>query len=105
MVMSAPADVFATLESEVRSYCRAWPTVFTRARGATIEDEAGNHPNRLLLRQPVCLNYGHNPPEMIEALIEYVRSDGILHSLDMSTVAKRDFLTRFHNVHPSRRAG
>ena len=97
MVMSASADVFATLESEVRSYCRAWPTVFTRARGATIEDEAGNRYVDFFSGAG-GLNYGHNPPEMIEALIEYLRSDGILHSLDMSTVAKRDFLARFHDV-------
>ena len=97
MVMSASADVFATLESEVRSYCRAWPTVFTRARGATIEDEAGNRYVDFFSGAG-GLNYGHNPPEMIEALIAYLRADGILHSLDMSTVAKRDFLTRFHDV-------
>ena len=28
-------------ESEVRSYCRRFPVVFTKAKGATIEDEKG----------------------------------------------------------------
>ncbi|MGB3943293.1 MAG: diaminobutyrate--2-oxoglutarate transaminase, partial [Methanothrix sp.] len=29
------------LESNVRSYCRHFPVVFTRARGSTLEDEEG----------------------------------------------------------------
>lgn len=97
MTVSAPSDVFAALESEVRSYCRAWPTVFTRARGSVIEDEAGRRYIDFFSGAG-GLNYGHNPPELIDALIDYLRSDGILHGLDMSTAAKRDFLTRFHDV-------
>jgi diaminobutyrate-2-oxoglutarate transaminase len=34
-------DVFERLESEVRSYCRSWPTVFQTARGSHVEDEHG----------------------------------------------------------------
>ncbi|MDF0591962.1 hypothetical protein P0O15_12415, partial [Methanotrichaceae archaeon Mx] len=29
------------LESNVRSYCRNFPVVFTKARGSTLEDEEG----------------------------------------------------------------
>lgn len=93
----APTDVFAELESEVRSYCRAWPTVFTRARGAVIEDEAGRSYIDFFAGAG-ALNYGHNPPEMIAALIDYLQSGGILHSLDMSTAAKREFLLRFNDA-------
>lgn len=35
-------SVFQTLESEVRSYCRGWPTVFDRARGSRMYDEDGH---------------------------------------------------------------
>lgn len=35
-------SVFETLESEVRSYCRGWPTVFDRARGSRMYDEDGH---------------------------------------------------------------
>ena len=99
MVTAEPtsADVFAELESEVRSYCRAWPTVFTRARGAVIEDEAGRSYIDFFAGAG-GLNYGHNPPQMIAALIDYLQSGGILHSLDMSTAAKRDFLLRFEET-------
>ena len=91
------ADVFAELESEVRSYCRAWPTVFTRAQGARIEDEFGRSYIDFFAGAG-ALNYGHNPPQMIAALIDYLQSGGILHSLDMSTAAKRDFLLRFNEL-------
>ena len=33
--------VFEQYESEVRSYCRKFPTVFTSAKGAYITDETG----------------------------------------------------------------
>ena len=97
MVMAVSADVFAELESEVRSYCRAWPTVFTRAQGARIEDESGRSYIDFFAGAG-ALNYGHNPPQMIAALIDYLQSGGILHSLDMSTAAKRDFLLRFDEL-------
>ena len=35
------AVVFERLESEVRSYCRSFPAVFTRAKGQTLWDESG----------------------------------------------------------------
>ncbi len=35
-------SVFETLESEVRSYCRGWPTVFDRAQGSRMYDEDGH---------------------------------------------------------------
>ncbi len=90
-------DTFSELESSVRSYIRSWPTVWERAQGATLWDEQG----RAYLdffSGAGGLNYGHNPPEMIEALIRYLQSGGVLHSLDMATPAKRDFLRRFDEV-------
>ena len=94
MVTASSLDVFAELESNVRSYCRAWPAVWTRARGATLWDEDGRAYTDFFSGAG-ALNYGHNPPELTRALIAYLESDGVLHSLDMSTVAKRDFLLRF----------
>ena len=34
-------ETFSRLESEVRSYCRGWPTLFTRARGSRVYDHTG----------------------------------------------------------------
>jgi diaminobutyrate-2-oxoglutarate transaminase len=89
--------VFETLESEVRSYCRDWPTVFTRARGSRLYDEQGRTYLDFFAGAG-ALNYGHNNPQLKRALLDYLESDGITHSLDMSTSAKRAFLERFDEV-------
>ena len=34
-------DIFESLESEVRCYCRSWDTVFERAAGSTLFSEDG----------------------------------------------------------------
>ena len=88
---------FERLESEVRSYCRSFPAVFSTARGSTIWDEHGK-PYLDFFAGAGALNYGHNHPELKSALIDYLSHDGITHSLDMATVAKRRFLERFDEV-------
>ncbi|MES0070590.1 diaminobutyrate--2-oxoglutarate transaminase, partial [Mesorhizobium sp. M0074] len=45
----------------MRRYWRSFPTVFTKALGATIWDEAGN-PYIDFLVGSGALNYGHNNP-------------------------------------------
>lgn len=84
-------DVFQQYESEVRSYCRAFPTVFTKAKGAHIQAQDGT---RYLdfFAGAGALNYGHNPDLVKHRLIEYLQQDGILHGLDMYTDAKGQFL-------------
>ena len=42
-----------------------------------------------------ALNYGHNHPDLLEPLLDYLREGGIVHSLDKYTTAKRTFLERF----------
>lgn len=79
------------LESEVRTYSRSFPVVFTRARGATLTDENGKEYIDFLAGAGT-LNYGHNNPKLKKALLDYMMDDGITHGLDMWTTAKRDFL-------------
>jgi diaminobutyrate-2-oxoglutarate transaminase len=80
------ASIFETLESEVRSYCRDWPAVFTSASGSWIRDENGREYLDFFAGAG-ALNYGHNNPVLKSALVDYIMSDGITHGLDMSTVA------------------
>ncbi|MCQ9178615.1 diaminobutyrate--2-oxoglutarate transaminase [Streptomyces sp. IBSBF 2953] len=98
MTVTQPSpSIFETLESEVRSYCRSWPVVFDRARGSRIHDEDG----RTYLdffSGAGALNYGHNNPVLKRALLDYLERDGVTHSLDMSTTAKRAFLERFQDL-------
>lgn len=42
-----------------------------------------------------AVNYGHNNDYIKEKLIRYLQSDGIVHSLDMYTTAKREFIDFF----------
>ena len=84
-------QTFERLESEVRSYCRSFPTVFQTAVGHELIDERGT---RYLdfFAGAGALNYGHNNPLLRQRLIEYIESSGVTHSLDMATTAKRTFL-------------
>ncbi|WP_436774410.1 diaminobutyrate--2-oxoglutarate transaminase [Yinghuangia sp. YIM S09857] len=90
-------DVFTSLESEVRSYCRSWPAVFDRAQGARMYDTAGRSWLDFFAGAG-ALNYGHNNPHLKRALLDYLERDGVTHSLDMSTAAKQAFLEGFEEV-------
>jgi len=90
-------NVFESVESEVRSYCRGWPVVFDRGTGAWLYDEDGNEYLDFFAGAG-ALNYGHNNPVLKQAVIDYLQRDGVTHALDMHTVAKRDFLESFTEV-------
>ncbi|MEX2328085.1 MAG: diaminobutyrate--2-oxoglutarate transaminase, partial [Nitriliruptoraceae bacterium] len=76
---------------------RMWPATFETARGSTIWDTDGN-PYIDLFAGAGSLNYGHNDPQMRDAVVEYLTGNGIVHSLDVATVARRTFLEKFEEV-------
>lgn len=90
-------NIFERRESEVRSYCRAFPAVFERAEGCRLHDREGRSYIDFFAGAG-ALSYGHNPPAMTEAMITYLRAGGVLHGLDMATVAKERLLERFEEV-------
>ncbi|MDX1650467.1 MAG: aminotransferase class III-fold pyridoxal phosphate-dependent enzyme, partial [Myxococcota bacterium] len=90
-------SVFEALESEVRGYVRGFPVVFDRASGCHLHDEDGRAYVDFFSGAG-ALNYGHNPPHLKKALLEYLMRDGVTHSLDMATAAKRRFIERFDEV-------
>lgn len=92
-----PMHVFDRHESEVRSYVRAFPAVFDRAQGSRLYDEEGAV-YLDFFSGAGALNYGHNHPLLKQDLLAYVSGDGITHSLDMATRAKRRFIERFRSV-------
>lgn len=98
-VIGAPnnMEVFETLESNVRSYSRSYPAVFSRARGSIMWTEDGR---RIIdfLAGAGTLNYGHNNREVKAAITEYLASDAVIHGLDMATSAKREFMETFNSV-------
>jgi diaminobutyrate-2-oxoglutarate transaminase len=93
---------FHSLESEVRSYCRSFPAVFKCALGSYVEDEDGRQFIDFLAGAG-SLNYGHNNPHIRQAVVDYLGAEGILHSLDLYTVAKRNFLEAFSGIVLSKR--
>jgi diaminobutyrate-2-oxoglutarate transaminase len=90
-------EVFEKLESNVRGYCRSFPTVFATARGATLVNEQGREFIDFFAGAG-ALNYGHNNRTLKNALVDYLTADGVLHALDMSTSAKRTFLETFEKL-------
>lgn len=83
------------LESEVRSYVRSFPVEIEKAVGATLFDQQGV-PYIDFLSGAGALNYGHNHPHIKEAVLDYLKTDGIVHALDMATTAKRNFIESFN---------
>ncbi|MFF6779746.1 diaminobutyrate--2-oxoglutarate transaminase [Streptomyces sp. NPDC012510] len=93
----SPLAVFERHESNVRSYCRSFPVVFERARGHHLWDGTGRRYVDLLCGAG-SLNYGHNPPEIVDRVMAYLAAGGPVQSLDLHTAAKADFLARFTEV-------
>lgn len=87
-------NVFEKYESEVRSYCRTFPKEFVKSKGAIITD-IDNNEYIDFFDGAGALNYGHNNDYIKEKLIKYLESDGIIHSLDMFTTPKREFIEFF----------
>lgn len=89
--------IFEQLESQVRSYVRHFPTIFSTGKGSMLYDEQGNEYIDFFAGAGT-LNYGHNNPIVNEALIEYIKNDGIVHGLDKATTAKKKFLEKFYSI-------
>ncbi len=84
-------SIFEQMESEVRTYCRSFPTVFTRSKGSFMYDEEGKAYVDFFAGAG-ALNYGHNNDYIKSRVLAYMTEDNITHSLDMSTTAKAAFL-------------
>lgn len=90
-------QVLEALESNVRSYSRSFPAIFSRARGSTMLTESGRKVIDFLSGAG-ALNYGHNNHGIKASIIEYLASDAVVHGLDMATPAKIEFLNTFSSV-------
>lgn len=86
--------VFEEYESEVRSYCRKYPTVFQKAKGSVLIDEEGKEYIDFFCGAG-ALNYGHNNPYIKQKVVDYLMEDGVTHAMDMYTTAKREFMEFF----------
>ncbi len=87
-------SIFERRESAVRSYSRAFPTEFVRAKMSRMYDAEGRE-YLDFFNGAGALNYGHNNDYIKARILDYLEKDGISHALDMSTGAKADFLRTF----------
>lgn len=92
----ATKDIFEKYESNVRSYCRSFPTVFTKAKGAVLTDEDGREFIDFFNGAGAC-NYGHNNDYIKKYVVDYIMSDGIMHGLDMMTAPKAALIDTLEN--------
>ena len=88
---------FEKHESQVRSYCRNFPMVFNRAKGALLFDENGKEYIDFFAGAG-AINYGHNNPYIKGKVMDYLSDDCIIHALDMYTVEKRHFIKTFNEL-------
>lgn len=86
--------IFEKLESRVRGYVRSFPVIFKSAKGSIMVDEMDKEYVDFFAGAGT-LNYGHNNERISKALIEYLQSDGVIHGLDMATIAKKRFMEKF----------
>ena len=89
--------IFENSESRVRGYVRSFPVIFKSAKGAYMVDEMDKTYVDFFAGAGT-LNYGHNNERITQAMIEYLQSDGILHGLDMATIAKQKFMQKFYDT-------
>jgi diaminobutyrate-2-oxoglutarate transaminase len=89
--------VFDRRESTVRSYSRSIDGVFDTASGSVIRDVHGREYIDFLAGAG-ALNYGHNDPDMRDALVAHLTRGGVSHSLDLYSATRRRFLETFEEV-------
>ena len=87
-------NIFEQLESNVRSYSRSFPVVFSRAKMSKLYTTDGKE-YLDFFDGAGALNYGHNNDYIKERILKYIESDGISHALDMFTEAKAGFFKTF----------
>ena len=78
-------------ESNARSYPRKFPLALVKAKGSWVEDIEGNKYLDFLCGAGT-LALGHNDTEINQAMIELLSSDFPLHTLDLTTPVKDEFV-------------
>ena len=78
-------------ESNARSYPRKFPFALAKAQGSWIEDVEGNKYLDFLCGAGT-LALGHNDPDLNQAMVELLTSGAPLHTLDLTTPTKDEFV-------------
>ncbi len=89
-------EIFTKHESQVRSYCRKYPAIFDKALNSELFDVEGKRYIDFL-DVAGSMNYGHNNPEIKNAIMEYLSDNRIINALDMYTISKAEFIETITN--------
>ena len=81
-------------ESQVSGYGRRYDPVFVRAIGSVLVDDQGR---RYIdaLGGGGALNYGHNDPDLLQALQQHLQAQGMAAGVDLHSATKQQFLKQF----------
>ncbi|MGD8711008.1 MAG: diaminobutyrate--2-oxoglutarate transaminase [Ectothiorhodospiraceae bacterium] len=90
-------EAIESYESSVRSYVRNFPAVFDQADGSYLYDVDGR-PYLDFFAGASVLNYGHNHPELQKELVDYLTGKRVVHSLDLASRARAEFLIAFNDI-------
>lgn len=78
-------------ESNARSYPRKFPFALAKAKGSWVEDVEGNKYLDFLCGAGT-LALGHNDDEVNQAMVEMITNNAPLHTLDLTTPVKDNFV-------------
>lgn len=87
-------------ESNARSYPRKFPFALAKAKGSWVQDVEGNQYLDFLCGAGT-LALGHNYPEINQAMIDLLAGDFPLHTLDLTTAVKDEFVHTLLSLLPS----
>ena len=86
-------------ESSARSYPRKFPVAIVKAKGSWVEDVEGKRYIDFL-NGAGTLALGHNDDEVSQAMIELIQSGASLHTLDLVTPKKDEFVENLFSIIP-----
>ncbi len=86
-------------ESNARSYPRKFPFAIAKAKGSRVEDVEGNKYLDFLCGAGT-LALGHNDDEVNQAMVEMLTNDMPLHTLDLITPVKDEFVHKLLSLLP-----
>ncbi len=86
-------------ESSARSYPRRFPVALKKAKGSWVEDVEGNKYLDFLCGAGT-LALGHNDDMVNQAMIDLLKSDAPLHTLDLTTPVKDRFVQTVFSLLP-----
>jgi diaminobutyrate-2-oxoglutarate transaminase len=85
------------MESRVNYYGKIFPVKFERAIGEVLIDE-NNKEYLDFFSGAGALNYGHNHPELAQNVKSFLEQNYIIHSLDMNSQIRKEFLDAFKSI-------